>query len=227
MVGARSGYGGGVSVVSPHLSPRPVWRGKMHSWAFFASIPAGIALIALAQGVAATVGAAIYSATLLLLFGTSAAYHRLAQSERARSIMQRLDHSMIYLLIAGTYVPLCLVAMPPAWGIPMLAIVGTLAAVGMLLKLAFFHGARYVSYSLYIVMGWVALVATPVLIDSLTGMQMALIVAGGVAYTVGFPVLLVHRPNPWPSTFGYHEVWHLLTVVAAGLHFAAVADVVA
>jgi hemolysin III len=124
-------------------------------------------------------------------------------------------------------VPLCLVAMPPAWGIPMLAIVGTLAAVGMLLKLAFFHGARYVSYSLYIVMGWVALVATPVLIDSLTGMQLALIVAGGVAYTIGFPVLLVRRPNPWPLTFGYHEVWHLLTVVAAGLHFAAVADVLA
>jgi hemolysin III len=204
-----------------------VWRGKMHSWAFFASIPAGVALIALAQGVAATVGAAIYSATLLLLFGTSASYHRLAQSERARSIMQRLDHSMIYLLIAGTYVPLCLVAMPPAWGIPMLAIVGTLAAVGMLLKLAFFHGARYVSYSLYIVMGWVAVAATPVLIDSLTATQFALIVAGGVAYTIGFPVLLVRRPNPWPSTFGYHEVWHLLTVVAAALHFAAVADVLA
>jgi hemolysin III len=199
----------------------------MHSWAFFASIPAGIALIALAQGAAATVGAAIYSASLLLLFGTSAAYHRLAQSERARAIMQRLDHSMIYLLIAGTYVPLCLVAMPPAWGIPMLAIVGTLAAVGMLLKLAFFHGARYVSYSLYIVMGWAALVATPVLVDNLTTTQLVLIVAGGVAYTIGFPVLLVHRPNPWPSTFGYHEVWHLLTVVAAGLHFAAVADVLA
>jgi hemolysin III len=97
----------------------------------------------------------------------------------------------------------------------------------MLLKLAFFHGARYVSYSLYIVMGWAALVATPVLVDNLTTTQLVLIVAGGVAYTIGFPVLLVHRPNPWPSTFGYHEVWHLLTVVAAGLHFAAVADVLA
>lgn len=226
-MGTQSGYGGGVSVVTTHLHSRPVWRGKMHAWAFFASIPAGITLIALAQGAAATVGAAIYSATLLLLFGTSSAYHRLAQSERARTIMQRLDHSMIYLLIAGTYVPLCLVAMPPAWGIPMLAIVGTLAAVGMLLKLAFFHGARYISYSLYIVMGWVALVAAPVLIDSLTSTQLALIVAGGVAYTIGFPVLLARRPNPWPSTFGYHEVWHLLTVVAAGLHFAAVADVLA
>lgn len=206
---------------------RPVWRGKMHSWAFFASIPAGIALIVIASGAAATVGAAVYSTSLLLLFGTSAAYHRLAHSERARSIMQRLDHSMIYLLIAGTYVPLCLVAMPRAWGITMMAIVGSLAAIGVVLKLAFFHGARYVSYSLYIVMGWVALIAVPVLIDSLTSVQFGLIVAGGIAYTVGFPVLVTRRPNPWPATFGYHEVWHLLTVVAAGLHFAAVANVLA
>lgn len=199
----------------------------MHSWAFFASIPAGIALIAIASGAAATVGAAVYSTSLLLLFGTSAAYHRLAHSERARSIMQRLDHSMIYLLIAGTYVPLCLVAMPRAWGITMMAIVGSLAAIGVVLKLAFFHGARYVSYSLYIVMGWVALIAVPVLIDTLTSVQFGLIVAGGIAYTVGFPVLVTRRPNPWPATFGYHEVWHLLTVVAAGLHFAAVANVLA
>ncbi len=227
-MGAVWGYGEDMSVVpSPYLATRPVWRGKMHSWAFFAAIPAGIALIAVAQGAAATVGAAIYSVTLLLLFGTSASYHRLAHSERARAIMQRLDHSMIYLLIAGTYVPLCLVAMPPSWGVPMLVIIGSLAAVGMLLKLAFFHGARYVSYSLYIVMGWVAIIATPVLIDSLTTTQFALIVAGGVAYTVGFPVLVVRRPNPWPTTFGYHEVWHLLTVIAASLHFAAVADVLA
>jgi hemolysin III len=141
--------------------------------------------------------------------------------------MQRLDHSMIYLLIAGTYVPLCLVALPPAWGIPMLAMVGTLAAIGMVLKLAFFHGARYVSYALYLVMGWVAILAGPALVDHLTGAQLGLIVAGGLAYTIGFPVLVTRRPNPWPSTFGYHEVWHLLTVVAAALHFAAVADVLA
>jgi hemolysin III len=204
-----------------------VWRGKLHTWAFFASIPAGIALIVLAQGAAAVVAASIYTATLLLLFGTSASYHRLAQSERARRIMQRLDHSMIYLLIAGTYVPLCLVALPPEWGIPMLAIVGTLAVVGMVLKLAFFHGARHVSYALYLVMGWVAIVAGPALVDHLSVAQLGLIVAGGLAYTIGFPVLVTRRPNPWPSTFGYHEVWHLLTVVAAALHFAAVADVLA
>lgn len=199
----------------------------MHAWTFFVAIPAGIVLIAMADGTAATVAAAIYAATLLLLFGTSASYHRLAHSVRAREVMQRLDHSMIYLLIAGTYVPICLVALPRAWGIPMLAIVGTLAVIGMVLKLGFFHGARIVSYSLYLVMGWVAVVAAPVLIDSLTGLQLGLMIAGGLAYTIGFPVLLRHRPDPWPTTFGYHEVWHSFVVVAAVLHFAAVTDVVA
>lgn len=223
------GYGWNVSAVpTPYLSmPRPVWRGKMHAWAFFASIPAGVALIVVANGAAAIVGAAIYSASLLLLFGTSASYHRLAHSERAKAIMQRLDHSMIYLLIAGTYVPFCLVVMPRSWGVPMLVFVGSMAALGVVLKLVFFHGARYVSYSLYVVMGWAALVVVPVLVDNLTGVQFSLVVAGGLAYTVGFAVLIIRRPNPWPATFGYHEVWHLMTIVAAGLHFAAVADVLA
>ncbi len=218
-------------VSSPSVSlpafERPLWRGKMHAWTFFVAIPAGIVLIAIADGTAATVAAAIYAATLLLLFGTSASYHRLAHSVRARDVMQRLDHSMIYLLIAGTYVPICLVALPRAWGIPMLAVVGTLAVVGMVLKLGFFHGARIVSYSLYLVMGWVSIVAAPVLIDSLTGLQLGLMIAGGLAYTIGFPVLLRHRPDPWPKTFGYHEVWHVFVIVAAVLHFAAVTDVVA
>ena len=229
MAAPSRGYGWLVSAVpTPYLAmSRPVWRGKMHSWAFFASIPAGIALTVIASGAAATVGAAVYSASLLLLFGTSASYHRLAHSERARAIMQRLDHSMIYLLIAGTYVPFCLVAMPRTWGVPMLVIVGSMAALGVVLKLAFFHEARYVSYSLYIVMGWAALAAVPVLVDNLTGLQLGLVVTGGLAYTVGFPVLITRRPNPWPTTFGYHEVWHLMTIVAAGLHFAAVADVLA
>ncbi|MGB0113552.1 MAG: hemolysin III family protein [Ilumatobacteraceae bacterium] len=217
-----------MTAVTPYLAmTRPAWRGMMHAWAFFLAIPAGIALVVVANGAAATVGAAIYAVTLLALFGTSAAYHRLAQSQRARQIMQRLDHSMIYLLIAGTYVPLCLVALPPAWGIPMLAIVGTLALIGVVLKLTAFDRMQKLSYALYPIMGWAAIIAAPALYRSLTAPQMALIVAGGLAYTIGFPVLLTRRPDPWPTTFGYHEVWHLFVVVAAALHFAAVSNVVA
>jgi hemolysin III len=208
-----------------HLLERPTWRGRIHTWAFAAAIPAGIYLIVMSHAAEARVAASIYAASLLLLFGTSASYHRLAKSVRARRIMQRLDHSMIYVLIAGTYVPICLVVLPPAWGIPMLAVVCVCGAVGMVLKLTCFHRAKWLSYALYPIMGWVAVIAAPVLIAHLTPLQLGLIAAGGLAYTIGFPVLLVRRPDPWPTVFGYHEVWHVFTVVAAGLHFAAVTNV--
>ncbi len=208
------------------MMPRPAWRGLLHAWAFWLTIPAGVLLIIAAEQPAARTAAAIYSASLLAVFGTSAAYHRLAQSERARQIMQRVDHSMIYLLIAGTYVPLCIVALPGAWGVPLLAAVGACAVVGMMLKLLMFGRAQVISYALYPVMGWLAVFAAPALTDHLTGLQLALVVGGGLAYTVGFPVLLVRRPDPWPTIFGYHEVWHLFTVLAAALHFAAVTSIV-
>lgn len=209
------------------LSERPSWRGRMHAWAFAAAIPAGVLLILFADGAAARTAAAIYAATLILVFGTSAAYHRLASSDRARRILQRLDHSMIYLLIAGTYVPVCLVALPTAWGVSMLSMVGGLALIGIVIKLGGIQRLYWLGYALYPIMGWALVIAAPVLVDSLTTTALVLIVAGGVAYTVGFPILLVRRPNPWPRTFGYHEVWHGFTVIAAGLHFAAVTNVVA
>lgn len=209
------------------LTERPTWRGRMHAAVFFLSIPAGVFLVLGADSAAARAGAAIYAATLLIGFGTSAAYHRLAQSERARRIMQRLDHSAIYFLIAGTYVPLCLVALPRSWGIPLLVAITIGALTGVVLKLVAFERASTVSHALYPILGWAAILAGPALIDHLTRPQLALVVGGGLAYTVGIPVLFRRRPDPWPATFGYHEVWHVFTVVAAGLHFAAVSDVLA
>jgi hemolysin III len=206
---------------------RPTWRGVLHSWAFLGSIPAGVLLIVFAAGAAERTAAAIYTGTLLAVFGTSAAYHRLAHSYRARRVMQRLDHSMIYLLIAGTYVPICIVALPGAWGIPLLALVGGLGVLGMIIKLADIRRLHWLGYALYPIMGWAAVAASPALATHLSSAQLALVVAGGVAYTVGFPILLVRRPDPWPRTFGYHEVWHGFTVLAAILHFGAVALVVA
>jgi len=197
----------------------------MHTWWFALAVPAGTLLILSSDRANARVAASIYTATLLLVFGTSASYHRLARSPRSRLVMQRLDHSMIYLLIAGTYTPMCLVALPYSWGIPILVAVGLCAVVGIVLKLTAFQRARVLAFALYPVMGWAAVVAFPVMTDHLTSTQLALILAGGIAYTVGFPVLLTRRPDPWPRTFGYHEVWHLFTVVAATLHFAAVATV--
>jgi hemolysin III len=204
------------------VAERPALRGWLHKWSFFAAIPAGVLLIIFAGNAESTAAASIYFASLLAVFGTSAAYHRKAHSYRARAIMQRLDHSMIYVLIAGSYVPICLVGLPPAWGIPLLAVVGAMGLFGMIIKLAGIRRLNTIGYVLYPLMGWAALVAFPALRSNLTGAQMALIAAGGVAYTVGFPVLLLRRPDPWPKVFGYHEVWHGFTVIAAALHFGAV-----
>lgn len=204
-------------------APRPLWRGTMHAWAFFAAIPAGALLIIFASQATARTAASIYAGTLLLVFGTSAAYHRLAKSYRARLIMQRIDHSMIYLLIAGTYVPICLLALPPAWGIPLLSVVGGLALIGICIKTMAFKRLSWLGYALYPIMGWAAITAAPVLASHLTTTQLLLVVGGGLAYTLGFPVLLLRRPDPWPKVFGYHEVWHTFTVLAALMHFSAVA----
>lgn len=198
----------------------------MHTWAFVAAIPAGILLTISTGNVVGRVAAAVYALTLVLLFGTSAAYHRLTRTERTRSIMQRVDHSMIYLLIAGTYTPFCLVALPADIGLPLFSFVVTMAIVGVLLKVFAFERARFWSYALYPAMGWAMFLAGPALIQNLSGAQLALIVGGGVAYTVGIPVLLMQRPDPRPTVFGYHEIWHLLTIVAAGMHFVAIRGVV-
>jgi hemolysin III len=141
-------------------------------------------------------------------------------------IMQRLDHSMIFLLIAGTYVPICLVALPARWGIPILCVVGGLGAIGMAMKLSGKRRLHVYASSLYLIMGWVAVAAAPALVDHLSAIQLGLVVAGGLAYTVGFPILMLRRPDPWPRTFGYHEIWHTFTIIAAVLHFAAITAVV-
>lgn len=199
----------------------------MHTWAFVLSIPCGTVLIVVASGAAATTAASIYVGALLAVFGTSSAYHRLAQTYRARRIMQRLDHSMIYLLIAGTYAPICLVALPTRWGVPLLAVVGGVALVGVALKLSGSRRLDWIGYVLYPAMGWAAVAVVPALFTYLSPVQLVLIIAGGVAYSIGLPILLLRRPDPWPAVFGYHEIWHGFTVVAAMLHFGAVALVVA
>lgn len=194
----------------------------MHTWTFAAAIPGVVALLLMASGAAATTGAAIYGGALLLAFGTSAGYHRLAHGERARRVMQRLDHSAIFVLIAGTYAPVCLVGLPRAWGIPLLAVVGAGAVIGIVCKQFGVARVRVVEHALYPLLGWAALAVAPVLARHLSGPELALLVAGGVLYTAGIPVLVRGRPDPWPRTFGYHEIWHACTVAAGACHFAAV-----
>jgi hemolysin III len=204
---------------------RPVWRGRLHSWAFALAIPAGLFLVTSAESSGARLAGAIYATTVVLLFGTSAAYHRLTRTERSRSIMRRIDHSMIYVMVAGTYAPICLVALPRSSGVPMMGVVIATAAIGIVLKTFVFERARTWSYALYPTMAAFAVVAMPTLVDHLTATQFALVAGGTVAYGVGALVLLTARPDPWPGRFGYHEVWHGFTIVASTLHFVAIAGV--
>lgn len=204
---------------------RPTWRGWLHFAAFLAVLPAGLYLLSAAETTGARVAVAIYWASLAGLFGTSASYHRLANSHRAVLWFRRADHSMIYVLIAGTYTPLCLIALPRVWGIPMLVVAWVLALAGIIMKMVWLGvGGKSVGSWLYIVMGWGAVLTLPVLVTSLNAVQLALLGVGGVLYTVGAVILGTKRPDPVPLHFGYHEVWHSLTIAAGACHFALVAS---
>jgi hemolysin III len=205
----------------------PRWRGRLHSWAFVCSTPAGVALVLLAERATARLVVAVYVVSLAALFGTSTAYHRLARSSTAKRRLRRLDHSMIYVLIAGSYTPLCVLALPAVWGIPVLAVVWGGASMGVVVKAADIRRLVGVADALYLILGWAAIVALPVLVASISASGLALMVTGGIAYTVGAVVFLRGRPNPRPNVFGFHEVWHACTVVGAVSHFAMVWLIVA
>ncbi|MEM9561408.1 MAG: hemolysin III family protein [Actinomycetota bacterium] len=202
--------------------PRPRWRGRLHLGSFVLSLPVLVALVLVADSVTAAVGLGIYGLSLAAVFGTSAAYHLLARTVRAQWIMRRLDHSMIFIKIAGTYTPVCLLALPARWGRPILVTIWAAAVLGVLVKLR--AGPRLMRWSnaLYVVLGWVAIAALPVIAASLSVGELALLVAGGVLYTIGAVLFSCRRPRLWPSVFGYHEVWHGFTVLAAVAHLGMV-----
>ncbi|MEM7326900.1 MAG: hemolysin III family protein [Actinomycetota bacterium] len=201
---------------------RPRWRGRLHLVGFVLALTATPALLTVADSLAASVGLAVYATSLLLLFGTSAAYHLLARTEQTQRIMRRLDHSMIFVLIAGTYTPVCLLALPRSWGLPILAAIWLAAVSGVALKLLAGDWLLRASNVLYILLGWIALGALPVILRHLTTGEFTLLVIGGVLYTVGAILFALRRPQLLPSTFGYHEVWHGFTVLAAFAHFGMV-----
>lgn len=223
MTRTRSAHEATVSLASG--LPRPRWRGVLHAWAFFVSIPAALVLVAVAGDIRSRLAVSIYGASVMAVFGVSAAYHRLAHSEVAQRRMQRLDHSTIYVMIAGTYTPVCLLALPPRWGIPALVIVWVCAVGGIALKLLSPPRLMRLSNGFYPLLGWAALVLTPVLIHSLSSSELLLLVSGGALYTIGALVFLRQRPDPRPQVFGYHEIWHAFTVLAGMAHFGMVTSV--
>jgi len=190
--------------------------------AFFVALPAGVLLVLAAPTATARVAAAIYAVSLAGLYGTSALYHRLPWSAKGRRRMQRLDHSMIFVLIAGTYTPFSLLVLHGAWRAAILSTVWAGAAGGIALKSLRIDGMKALAATLYIGLGWLAIVAMPQIIRGLSPAGITLLFVGGILYTVGSIVLATRRPNPSPSVFGYHEVWHSMVIGASVCHFVVI-----
>jgi hemolysin III len=201
---------------------RPLLRGVSHLGATVAATAGAAWLLLIADSPSAYVGAAIFSASLILLYGTSASYHRIRWRPTLQRLLRRLDHGMIFVLIAGTYTPLCL-KISPAWGIPILSVVWGIAGAGVILRLIWLGGPRWLRVALYVILGWVALVGISELVQEFAPGPLAMLAIGGLLYTLGGAVYAVRRPDPWPRVFGYHEVFHLFVIAGSAVHYSVIA----
>ena len=202
---------------STAIDLRPRLRGRLHQVAALASI-AGLGwMLADAQTSQAVIAAWVYGLATIALYATSSTYHLYARSPRARAVMKRLDHSMIYVLIAGTYTPVCLLAMHGSFRWVLLGLVWAGALAGVLLKVLALERFPKLGAGLYLVLGWAAIVALPELAHR-PGL-LALAIAGGLLYTVGAVLFALHWPGPTATWFGYHEFWHAMGVAAGAVFF--------
>ena len=198
---------------------KPLLRGVSHQAAAVAALLAWAAIAAVAPTSAARAAAHVYAASLFALFAVSATYHRPTWSPRARAWMRRLDHSAIFVLIAGTYTPLCLL-LGGRRGSALLAAVWIGAAAGIARSVLWVRAPKLLVAILYVALGWAVLPVLPAVRTAVGTGGLTLLAAGGVAYTIGAAVYVTRWPNPWPRVFGYHEVFHALVIVAAVCHFA-------
>ena len=206
---------------------KPRFRGMSHLWAFFVAIAAGLVLVVLADGALPRFAAWVYGMALVAMFGASALYHRYPFKTAARRVWaRRLDHSTIFLFIAGTYTPFALLAFEGTITWVVLATVWFGAALGLVLNFVWLDAPKWVSVLAYIAVGWVGVITIPQMLSGVGLPGSVLVMIGGVLYTVGAVVYATHRPNPFPATFGYHEVFHALVVAAASVQFVAVSLVV-
>ncbi|MFG1838446.1 hemolysin III family protein [Micromonospora sp. NPDC049175] len=204
---------------------KPRMRGWLHTYAFFVALVCGVVLCSIAAtrpGWAPLVSCLIYSVTVCGLFGTSALYHRRVWSERGFQVMRRMDHSMIFVFIAGTYTPLCTMLLAPRPATVMLVLVWGGALAGVAVKVIWPHAPRWVSAPLYLALGWVAVAMLPEILHGGGVAALALLIAGGLIYSVGAVFYALRRPNPWPTVFGHHEFFHACTLLAALCHHIAI-----
>jgi hemolysin III len=205
---------------------RPRLRGVSHEIGFFVSLATGAALVVTAPAGRGTVGAVVYALAVSALLGTSALYHRGRWAPAARHLMRRLDHTMIFVLIAGTYTPFALLAMHGALATAVLVAVWTGALAAAVVQFAWPGRPRWISALLAVILGWVSLAAMGQLTDSIGLLAVLAVGLGGALYTVGAGIYAWRRPDPYPTVFGYHEVFHALVLAATAIDYSIVAFVV-
>jgi hemolysin III len=204
------------------VAQRPRLRGVLHAVAFGVSCLIG-ALFVAATPDGRGLAAVVFAAAASVMLGTSALYHRISWSPGRRLWMRRADHAALFLLIAGTYTPVALIGLHGAWRTSVLAVVWSGAAVAAVTKMCWVRSPKWLSVAIGIALGWVGVVALPQLAHNVGLAPLFLLAAGGVAYTVGALVYALRRPDPLPRVFGYHELFHALTIVALSCQYVAVA----
>ena len=217
--------GGSVSAMPELAQPlKPRLRGVFHQWACAASVPLGLVVVIVAGTARARIALTVYSVSLVALFGVSALYHRINwRSLAARDWMRRLDHSMIFVLIAGSYTPFAALVLHGPMADAILVAVWAGAGLGVAFNLLWRHAPAWVRSGLYVALGWIAVAAAPQLGAALGVGGLALLGLGGGLYTLGAVVYALRRPDPAPAVFGYHELFHTLVIAAAALQYAVIA----
>lgn len=202
---------------------RPRLRGIFHVWAFFVAVAAGTILVALAPGGPPRIAAWVYSTALAAMFGVSALYHRYPfRSARRRLWARRLDHSAIFVFIAGSYTPFALLLLHDPLRTAVLTTVWVCVPIGLVLNFKWIDAPSWITVLVYIGVGWVGIVTTPQLTTALGASGTALVMIGAALYTMGAAIYAFRWPNPFPNTLGFHEIFHLLVVAAATMQFVAV-----
>jgi hemolysin III len=217
------GLAGPAGALPAEPPAKPRLRGVSHQYGFFVSLALAVALVASASSTRAAWAAAIFGFSVSALLGTSALYHRHNWSPSRRRWMRRLDHSMIFVLIAGTYTPVAMLALSGTLSDVVLAVVWGGALGGIVLKLVWIDAPKPLIAGVYVALGWVAEATTVQLVSSIGVLAVVGLAVGGVLYSVGAVIYALGRPNPVPGVFGYHEVFHALVLGAAAIHYAVIA----
>lgn len=210
-----------------HLRERPRLRGVMHLVAFCVSLVSGPILVLKAAVPVSQVASVVFGIGMSSALGVSALYHRIWWSQRARRLMRKIDHSMIFVLVAATYTPVVLLTLHQRWRAHVLVAIWVAALVGILLRLFWTGIPRWLLVSVYLVFGWIAVVLMPVIQYNAGQFTFLLFMIGGLCYTLGAIVYLLKRPNPFPTIFGFHEIFHVFVVAGVSCHYAAVYPLIA